>query len=839
MESLCKRGPYEGLRVLDFGQYLAGPLAAMLFADQGADVVHLERPGTSGSNDKLDAVLQRNKSRMTVDLKSESGLRQALELVEIADVLIENFRPGVMDRLGLGYEACQRRNSGLIYLSLPGFASSDAENANQAAWEGVIGAATGLFTNLSISRNSLGLPPVFTALPLPSVYGAAHGATAVAMALVAREMTGSGERIEVPLSSAMLSAMGSNVMSYGELPERYELRPVPRVFKEEVLSDLKRSFSSKGKEGEREALAFSANLLPPMMRSFQCSDGRWLYVFALDHRRMSRRLLEELGLWERFRDILVERDPYLPTSVANNISDVGTLGKDINEQLCVAMTEVFKQDRAEVWEHRLCGAGISCAMQRSTAEWLETAHVAESGISVGVSDPILGSMTQPGPAIWLDDSPLSLLSPRPRATTSAEAIAWAKRGERSGRRGSQHADNGCLAGVRVLDLSTMIAGPACGRTLAQYGAEVIKIDAVSPYLGPRMVLFYAAELNPGKRSILLDLKKPGGRDAFLRLVDGVDVVMHNVRSDPAKELGLDIETLRKRNPNIIVCELSAYDGPQRGPFSSRAGYDPTVQAATGIATRYGGKESPELHGVASTIDYLTGFLAAFGTATALYKRSLFPGRGTTVRASLALSAMIAQLPFSYSYNGREWNEAARQDAIGSSPYSRLYKALDGWVFVDITSDALKAIDLLPRYSGLIAADDPAALLSSRCLEASVAEIVDQFRTAGAGAHEVIELGRIRTAHEIPRTESAALPPDAGSLAVMKDTNHASGVTVHTVAPWHARLVRQPLRAGKSSEKHGESSVSILQEIGLSGSEVTALIKDRATATYLSFPYLPT
>src|SRR5271168_4007501 len=129
MESLGKRGPYEGLRVLDFGQYLAGPLAAMLFADQGADVVHLERPGISGSNDKLDAVLQRNKSRMTVDLKSESGLRQALELAERADVLIENFRPGVMDRLGLGYEACQRRNPGLIYLSLPGFASGDAENA--------------------------------------------------------------------------------------------------------------------------------------------------------------------------------------------------------------------------------------------------------------------------------------------------------------------------------------------------------------------------------------------------------------------------------------------------------------------------------------------------------------------------------------------------------------------------------------------------------------------------------------------------------------------------------------------------------------------------------------
>jgi crotonobetainyl-CoA:carnitine CoA-transferase CaiB-like acyl-CoA transferase len=385
-----------------------------------------------------------------------------------------------------------------------------------------------------------------------------------------------------------------------------------------------------------------------------------------------------------------------------------------------------------------------------------------------------------------------------------------------------------------------IAGPACGRTLAQYGAEVIKIDAVAPYLGPRMIVFYAAEMNPDKRSVLLDLKKAAGREAFLRLVDGADVVLHNVRPGPMSGLGLDIETLRKRKPDIIVCAVSAFDGPRRGPWSSRAGYDPSVQAATGIATRYGGAQTPELHGVASTIDYLTGFLASFGTATALYKRAKYPGRGTTVRASLAQSAMVAQLPFSYSYEGRKWNEAAGQDAVGSSAFSRLYRALDGWVYVHIEPACLKTLDHLPRYSGIIAATDVDAFLSKRLVDVTTREIVAELRLAGAGAQDVTSLSKTRMQYEIPRTESAvALAADCSSFAVLEDTNHPAGTTIRTVAPLHARLQRNPLRLGASSEKHGHSTVSVLEEAGLSRRETDVLLQENAISNRLSLPYLPT
>jgi crotonobetainyl-CoA:carnitine CoA-transferase CaiB-like acyl-CoA transferase len=832
--------PYAGLRVIDLGHYIAGPLAAMLLGDQGADVVHIDRPDGCGSMGSLDAVLQRNKSRITIDLKTNDGRRQALKLIANADVLIENFRPGVMDRLGLGHVSCRSRNPRLIYLSIPGFASSDTENAELAAWEGVVGAATGMFTNISFSRDFLGLPPVYTSLPLPSVYGAVHGATAVAMALIVRERDGCGEHIEVPLASAFLSAMGANLMAYAEYPERYGSPPVSRAFKELQLPSLRESFARMGKAGEREALEFASKLTPPMMCTFECGDGRLLYVFAMDHKRMSLRLLKELDLHEQFRESLVERDPYLSTSVQNNISDVGTLSKALKDQLRVAMSDAFKQAAAHAWEERLTKMGIPCAVHRSTAEWLKEPHLMTSGIAVNVSDPILGTMTQPGPAVWLEDNPLVFLTPRARATTSGSLPAWANSGAASRSSGKPMASTaGCLAGVRVLDLSTMVAGPSCGRTLAEYGAEVIKIDSVAPYLGPRMTIWYAAELNQGKRSVLLDLKVPDGREAFLRLVENADVVLHNMRPGVMESLGLGIEVLRKRKPDIVECALSAFDGPRSGPWSTRPGYDPVLQAASGIMTRYGSAEAPELHAIASTVDYLTGFLAAFGTAASLFKRTVHPGRGTSVKASLAQSAMLVQLPFTYSYAGRTWDEPSGQEANGPSARSRLYKALDGWLYVHFEPENLAALDRRPSFTGVATAEDTATFLADRIVTMPLSEITVELRHAGAGVHVVTDLATIRTRYQVARTavegESARL---IGSFAILEDTKHPSGTTVHTVAPFYARLRRNPLRVGPSNEKHGHSTVSVLKAAGLEQQAIFSLQKHKAITNELSLPYLP-
>ena len=118
-------GALEGIRVLDCGQYLAGPLVAMMLADQGADVIRIDPPGGPLWSHPANAILQRGKRSLVLDLKSPADAAEALRLAQNADILIENFRPGVMARLGLGVEALLARHPRLIYCSLPGFASDD------------------------------------------------------------------------------------------------------------------------------------------------------------------------------------------------------------------------------------------------------------------------------------------------------------------------------------------------------------------------------------------------------------------------------------------------------------------------------------------------------------------------------------------------------------------------------------------------------------------------------------------------------------------------------------------------------------------------------------------
>ena len=160
-----------GIKVVDFGHYVAGPLAGMLLADQGADVVKVQQPGSQENSEVSDAVYNRGKSCITLDLKNADDLARAKELITSADVVIENFRLGVMDKLGLGSTEIAAENPKLIYLSMPGFASGDQENANVRAFEGLLGGATGLFTDINQLRSILSVDPLYTPIPLASVYG--------------------------------------------------------------------------------------------------------------------------------------------------------------------------------------------------------------------------------------------------------------------------------------------------------------------------------------------------------------------------------------------------------------------------------------------------------------------------------------------------------------------------------------------------------------------------------------------------------------------------------------------------------------------------------------------
>jgi crotonobetainyl-CoA:carnitine CoA-transferase CaiB-like acyl-CoA transferase len=216
--------PLHGIRVVDFGHQIAGPLTAVMLADQGADVIRVDAPGAAAADSPADAFLSRNKRRITLNLKDPADLAVARDLVSRSDVLIENFRPGVMDRLGLGYEAVSQANPGLVYASLPGFAASDPRAA-VPGWEGVIDAATGN-CYVRVGEEPAGWDfsrPTYPAVPGASTVAAYLASVAVVSALTERHRSGLGQRLEVPLYDAIfetIGAAGAYVTARGLSPQR-------------------------------------------------------------------------------------------------------------------------------------------------------------------------------------------------------------------------------------------------------------------------------------------------------------------------------------------------------------------------------------------------------------------------------------------------------------------------------------------------------------------------------------------------------------------------------------------------------------------------------------------
>ena len=182
-------GALDGVRVIDFGQYIAGPMTGMLLVDQGAEVIKVDPPGGPVWDAAANATWNRGKRSILLDLKAEDDLETARRLIGSADVVVENFRPGVMDRLGLGAAAMTAADPRLVYASLPGFASDDPRR-DVAAWEGVVGASTATYFARGVFQMEDSPRPVYTAVPIASTYAALQAATAIAAALVARERDG-------------------------------------------------------------------------------------------------------------------------------------------------------------------------------------------------------------------------------------------------------------------------------------------------------------------------------------------------------------------------------------------------------------------------------------------------------------------------------------------------------------------------------------------------------------------------------------------------------------------------------------------------------------------------
>ncbi len=838
--------PLAGVRVIDFGHYIAGPLAAMLLSDQGANVVKIDRPSDPALTGMEDAVYNRGKKRISLDLKQEADVRIARELICDADVLVENFRPGVMARLGLGAEALTAENPRLIYLSMPGFASSDPDFESMPAWEGVMGAACGLFTDVNILRAFLRLPPVYSALPHASVYGAVHGALAVVMALCARDKTGVGDIIEVPLVSAGMSAMGGSLLHIPNQPQRYDIPRIPRLLRHLILPMLHAMISRAKPAWQERVYDRIQTMVPAFMSSYRCKDDRLLYVFAIDHARTAVRLLEVLGLKDDLRERgIVVADTYRQSHPGQNLADSSNLSRKWRREIKRALSLKFCEKPAEVWEAELNTSGITCAVQRTTEEWLALDSLFKAKVTVDIDDPRYGTMRQLGLQAWVDGSPAGLADPKPAHMLDQDREEILTLGKGKPRKASMpDADverAPPLQGLKVLDLCSMIAGPVCARTLAEYGAEVIKIVSPHPLHGPRMTCWYGIDVDQGKRSLLLDLKTDAGKAVFRRLVERADVLVHNFSRDAVERLGLRYEDVERINPRIICCAVSAYDGPAEGPWAGRKGYDPVAQAATGIMIRYGSREHPEHHAIASCVDYLTGYAAAFAVALGVLTRTQNPrGHGNSVKSSLAQSAQLIQVPFAFRLEGRQWAEPHGQHALGDHPLHRMYRASDGWLFLaarpEQTKKLLMSLGLDLSADQFANKDAISAILERAFRRKPVAEWAYQLLSHDIAVIRVESLQEIREriVERFPKTEFITGGP---TIQIIRQ-NHPVGCPVDTVVPAYTRLQRSPVQRVAPAPKPGTHTVEILSELGFTKTEIEDLRNNEVVSEALSSSYLP-
>jgi crotonobetainyl-CoA:carnitine CoA-transferase CaiB-like acyl-CoA transferase len=362
-----------------------------------------------------------------------------------------------------------------------------------------------------------------------------------------------------------------------------------------------------------------------------------------------------------------------------------------------------------------------------------------------------------------------------------------------------------LAGVRVLDLCIILAGPTCGRTLAEFGADVIKID--NPMRGGYVSSHN--DVNRGKRSLLLDLKSAAGREVFWRLLADADVVVQNYRAGKLARLGLSYEDVRQRKPDIIYASLNAFG--HVGPWAERPGHEQFAQATTGMQCRFGGDGPPMLQPNPIN-DYGTGFMGAYAVALALlhHRRT---GEGQHVDTALAYTAMLHQSPFMQIYAGKRWDEPSGQGRLGSGSLHRAYRACDGWFFLGARQEdiaRLAAVDGLASIASL-PGDALEQALEAHFSGDTVATWVERLTGAGIGAHRHI-------------ADLEALMQDpwvtAHGLSLTREHDDIGLVTTCGPAP---RLSRTPIDPGQPAPKPGVDGPDILTEISL-GDRVEALIE---------------
>ena len=388
-----------------------------------------------------------------------------------------------------------------------------------------------------------------------------------------------------------------------------------------------------------------------------------------------------------------------------------------------------------------------------------------------------------------------------------------------------------LEGVKVLDFGRYIAGPFCGALLADYGAEVIRIERVNGsedrYVTPvtedgQGAMFL--QLNRNKLGLTLNPTKDKGKEIIKKLVERSDIVIANLPEQTLKSMSLDYERLKVINPGIILTSNTAFG--TSGPYAERVGFDGVAQAMSGAMDMTGDPDQPT-KAYAPYVDFCSASLAAFGTVLA-YLEKLKTGRGQRVQTSLLQTALTTTNNLLIEQELLDINRIASMNRAQTSGPSDTFQTKDGWILVQTVGQPLfeRWVNLMgeeewlddERFKDDLSRGDNGHLISERmsewCAERTSKEAIDELEKSRIPVGEVLRAQEtLKERHIVEKGSFVKL-----SYPTLKEEYSVVGPAIE--------LSENPGKIKHRSPELGEHNQQILMELGYTEEEINQLKKDR-------------
>lgn len=590
--------PLEGKVIIDLTRVRAGPTATKLMVEQGARVIKVESedgdptrgygPLEEGNDPLLFEWLNTGKESVVINLKTQEGKQLFLDMVALADVVIENFSPGVMDRLGIGYETLKQINPDIVYTSISGY-GQEGPSAKKPAFNTAIGAESGFMVSNNPKEN-----PQLDALLAADTIGGQLAFSSTLAALIHRDkyVDGGSTQVDISMMDVMAYLQSYQVAMYGEFGEP----PLPNGEDHLVLCPVGK-YGTKDKE---IVISAASNI---EFHKFATAIERPDLINSDLYNTMAKRTENSTLLRKEIETVLVKNSSEYWLKLFN---DLNISASSINgvEDL--------------IFHPQLSSRNSLLPVEGKNENMRIPKH------PINFTDTELQSSYRPAPKKGEHDDKIKSevdngsLGSR-RIDDKGTAVHFVKQ-----RRQPDEKNEPPLKGLVVLDIGRFHSAGNASKMLQEQGARVIKIEDPNIKRGIRdlhpkasndmSVIFNV--LNHGKESIFLDLKTE--RAYFLELVKQADVVIENFAAGKMAELGLSYEDLKEANPHIILTSISGYG--QTGPYSTKKAFNSTLEAESGYMATDNPEGDAKLDALMSG-SKITGQLAYSGTLSAIIARN--------------------------------------------------------------------------------------------------------------------------------------------------------------------------------------------------------------------------